>query len=116
MLEVVRLTNQLSIPEHIIKAPSALMPTYISAWTGCSKRVAIACGALMLKFLRKEEVMSRIPQPSHPADGNGSKWRKEPPAADYSDDINEANFKALKKISEDEASREEFDLIDGPAW
>ena len=68
-------------------------------------------------MLQKQEMyaMSRVPLPA--AHGFQANFmRREPTAADYSDDVCEANFEALKALVRAEAEDEEFELADGPAW
>ena len=60
-----------------------------------------------------EVAMSRIPQPAQDAP---KAWRPEPLPADYSDDVSDANFEALRRISKKEVEEEDFVLADGPAW
>lgn len=62
--------------------------------------------------------MSRIPQPvAHGTDFGARKaWRPEILQANYCDEVTEADFEALRKISEREINDDEFELVDGPAW
>lgn len=101
----------------MIKAPCALMRSYSMLTTTQPSRSgpALYWKVSMFHFW-KEEAMSRIPQPAHPSHQAGQSWRPEPLAADYSDDISDENFAALKKISKSEVDEDEFDLVDGPAW
>lgn len=66
----------------------------------------------MLQFL-KESVMPRIPQPSQ---YQSKPWRPEPMPADYSDDLSEVNFEALRALAAKEIDEDDFVLVDGPAW
>lgn len=61
--------------------------------------------------------MSRVPQPAGGQSGYfGRPYRPEPAPADYSDDIGEENFEALKALVREETDDEGYELADGPAW
>lgn len=69
----------------------------------------------MLHKHQEITAMSRVPQPD--TFGYQAPFvRRDPTPADYSDDISDKNFEALKALVRREAEDEEFELVDGPAW
>lgn len=69
----------------------------------------------MLQIFQEAAAMSRVPQPAT-FGYSASLARREPTPADYSDDICDENFEALKALVRAEADDEGFELVDGPAW
>lgn len=60
--------------------------------------------------------MSRIPQPAPFEFATRPAWRPEIAPADYSDEVTDADFEALRKISAKEIDEHDLDMVDGPAW
>ena len=78
--------------------------------------LSINCRSVPVYHVPQGVHMSRIPQPAQPDYAARPKWRPEIAPADYSDEVTDADFEALRKIVQAEFDDEELELVDGPAW
>ena len=59
--------------------------------------------------------MSRIPQPA-PYSDVSRPWRDQVLPADYSDEVTDEDFDALRKFVASEIGPKDLEVADGPAW